>query len=117
MAVVMSFETFEELVNQAIDEVPEELVSMIDNCVVMIEPEPPADVPGLLGLYEGIPLTERNSAYAMALPDRIFIYMSTTLQMCNSYAEVVEQVRITVAHEIAHHFGISDAKLHELGYG
>ena len=117
MAVEMSFEEFEELVNQAIAEVPEALVSMIDNCVVLIEPEPPSDAPGLLGLYIGIPLTERNSAYSMALPDRIYIYMSTTLQICASRAEVVEQVRITVAHEIAHHFGISDAKLHHLGYG
>lgn len=117
MAVNMSFETFEELVNRAIDEVPDELVSMIDNCIVMIEPEPPADAPGLLGLYVGIPLTERNSAYSMTLPDRIYIYMNSILEMCHSYAEVVEQVRITVAHEIAHHFGISDARLHDLGYG
>lgn len=113
----MSFERFEELVNQAIDEVPEALVSMIDNCIVMIEREPPAEAPGLLGLYNGIPLTERNSSYSMALPDRIYIYMSSILRICHSYAEVVEQVRITVAHEIAHHFGISDAKLHDLGYG
>jgi predicted Zn-dependent protease with MMP-like domain len=117
MAVEMSFEKFEELVNRAIDKVPDELVGMIDNCMVVIEPEPPVDTPDLLGLYEGIPLTERNSAYSMILPDRIFIYMSTMLQMCDSYAAVVEQVRITVAHEIAHHFGISDATLHELGYG
>ena len=117
MAVEMSFQEFEELVNQAIDEVPEELVAMIDNCMVVIEPEHPAETPNLLGLYEGIPLTERNSAYSMILPDRIFIYLSTTLQICDSHAEVVDQVRITVAHEIAHHFGISDATLHELGYG
>lgn len=117
MAVKMSFEMFEELVDRAVDEVPDELISMIDNCIVIVEPEPPADAPGLLGLYVGIPLTERNSAYAMALPDRIYIYMSTILQMCHSHAEAVEQVRITVAHEIAHHFGISDARLHDLGYG
>lgn len=117
MAVDMSFEEFEELVNQAIDAVPEELISMIDNCMVVIEPEPPDDTPGLLGLYEGIPLTERNSSYSMVVPDRIFIYMSTTLAMCRTFEEVVDEVHITVVHEIAHHFGISDATLHQLGYG
>lgn len=116
MAVHMSFERFEELVNEAIDELPEELVAMIDNCIVVIEPEPPADTPDLLGLYDGIPLTERNSGYSMALPDRIFVYMEPILGMCRSFDEVVDEVHVTVVHEIAHHFGISDAKLHDLGY-
>lgn len=117
MPVEMSFDEFESLVDEAIDTLPEHLVAMIDNCIVVIEPEPPENDPDLLGLYDGIPLTERNSGYAMALPDRIYIFMSTTLRMCNSYAEVVDEIHITVVHEIAHHFGISDETLHELGYG
>lgn len=116
MAVEMSFPEFEDLVDEAIDSVPDELVALIDNCIVVIEPEPPEDEPNLLGLYDGIPLTERNSDYSMVLPDRIFIFMGPILRMCTTYDHVVEEVHITVVHEIAHHFGISDARLHELGY-
>ncbi|NNG21100.1 metallopeptidase family protein [Naumannella sp. ID2617S] len=116
MAVEMTFGEFEQLVATALDEVPDELVALIDNCIVIIEPDPPADEPGLLGLYDGIPLTERNTDYTMVLPDRIFIYMNPTLQMCDDHDQVVEEVHITVVHEIAHHFGIDDERLHELGY-
>lgn len=116
MAVEMSFAEFEDLVDRAIESVPRALVELIDNCIVVIEPEPPEDDPHLLGLYDGIPLTERNSSYSMVLPDRIFIYKSTTLAMCETYEEVVEEVHITVVHEIAHHFGVTDETLHELGY-
>lgn len=116
MALEMSLDRFEQLVHDAFDQVPDELVSLIDNCILVIEPDAPDDDPALLGLYDGIPLTERGSDYAMVVPDRIFIYMNPTLEICDTVADVIEEVRITVAHEIAHHFGIDDARLHELGY-
>lgn len=117
MALEMSFEQFEELVADALDAVPDELVALIDNCIVIIEEDSPEGEPQLLGLYDGIPLTERTSDYVMTLPDRIFIYMAPTLGMCSSREEVVREVNITVVHEIAHHFGIDDHRLDELGYG
>ena len=112
----MSRDRFEELVSEALDQVPEELTRLIDNCVVLVEDEPPADDPELLGLYDGIPITERDSSYVMAVPDRITIFRNPTLAMCGSEDQVVEEVGITVVHEIAHHFGIDDDRLHELGY-
>ncbi len=110
-------EEFEDLVAQALEAVPHELARLIDNVVFVIEDEAPADDPDLLGLYEGIALTERDSRYAGILPDRITIYRTPTVQMCDSLEEVVDEVNITVVHEIAHHFGIDDDRLHELGYG
>ena len=107
---------FEELVGEALDGVPPELADLMDNVVVLIEPEPPADDPTLLGLYDGIPLTERDSSYTFREPDRIFVYRGPLTRMCESPAELVEEVRITVVHEIAHHFGIDDEQLHDLGY-
>jgi predicted Zn-dependent protease with MMP-like domain len=112
----MSRARFEELVTTAMDDVPAELAALVDNCVVLVEDDPPADDPGLLGVYDGTPLTERDGSYTMALPDRITIFRRPTLEMCESEDEVVDEVRITVVHEIAHHFGIDDARLHELGY-
>jgi predicted Zn-dependent protease with MMP-like domain len=83
----------------------------------VVEEYPPPDRPSdLLGIYEGIPLTERGDFYSGVLPDKITIYRAPTLRICESFADVVEEVHITVVHEIAHHFGIDDARLHELGY-
>ena len=107
---------FEELVAQALDGVPAELADLMDNVVVLIQPEPPADDPDLLGLYDGVPLTERDSGYTFREPDRILIFRGPLTRMCESPEELVEEVRITVVHEIAHHFGIDDAALHDLGY-
>jgi predicted Zn-dependent protease with MMP-like domain len=114
--VEMTRELFEELVAEALDTVPEELTRLIDNCVVLVEDEAPEDDPHLLGLYDGVPLTERDSTYVLAVPDRITIFRNPTLAMCESEEQIVEEVRITVVHEIAHHFGIDDDRLHELGY-
>ena len=114
--IEMTRERFESLVAEALDQVPAELSALIDNVVVLVEDEPPADDPDLLGFYDGTPLTQRDSTYAGVLPDRITIYRNPTLDMCASEEEVVQEVNITVVHEIAHHFGIDDARLHELGY-
>ena len=113
----MSRGRFEELVAEVMDRVPPELATLVDNCVVLVEDDSPSHEPDLLGLYDGTPLTERGSDYVMALPDRITIFRNPILKMCESEAEVVEEVGITVVHEIAHHFGIDDDLLHELGYG
>jgi len=114
--IEMTRERFEELVAEALDQVPAELSALIDNCVVLVEDDAPDDDPDLLGLYDGTPLTERDSTYAGVLPDRITIFRNPTLDMCDAEEDVVREVNITVVHEIAHHFGIDDARLHELGY-
>ncbi|HEX5565349.1 MAG TPA: metallopeptidase family protein [Streptomyces sp.] len=108
---------FEVLVSDALDEIPPELTRLMDNVAVFVEDEPPAEDPDLLGLYEGTPLTERGEWYAGVLPDRISIYMGPTLRMCETAEEVVHEVATTVIHEVAHHFGIEEERLHELGWG
>jgi predicted Zn-dependent protease with MMP-like domain len=112
----MSRDRFEELVSEALDEIPPELTKLMDNVAIFVEDEPPADDPDLLGIYEGIPLTERDSWYGGSLPDRITVYRGPTLRICDTEEDVVEEVHITVVHEVAHHFGISDERLHALGY-
>jgi predicted Zn-dependent protease with MMP-like domain len=114
--VEMSVEEFEEAVSEALDTLPPELARHMDNVVVLVESQHP-DEPDLLGLYEGIPLTERDGWYAGVLPDRITIYRSPTVARWTTRAQVVDDVRVTVVHEIAHHFGIDDDRLHDLGYG
>jgi predicted Zn-dependent protease with MMP-like domain len=118
MVVAMGRERFEELVADALDEVPEALLRQLRNVVVLVEDDAPAEAGGrLLGLYEGYALTDRDWNYSGVLPDRVTIFRNPILAVCRTEAEVVEQVTITVVHEIAHHFGIDDARLHELGWG
>ncbi len=112
----MSPADFDGLVDQALDTIPPELAALVTNCVVLVEAEAPPEDPDLLGLYDGIPLTERGDFYAGALPDRILIFRGPLLAMCETHEQVVEEVRITVVHELAHHFGIDDDRLHDLGY-
>ncbi|MGV0625917.1 metallopeptidase family protein [Mycolicibacter minnesotensis] len=116
MSVQMDPRRFDDLVADALDLIPAELAAAFDNVVILVE-DRNAEEPDLLGLYEGVALTERDSSYAGALPDTITIYRDALLQMCESDDEVVDEVRITVIHEIAHHFGIDDDRLHELGWG
>lgn len=116
MAVPMSPQRFEELVGDALDLIPPELAAAIDNVVVLVAGAHPEDSE-LLGLYEGVALTERDSSYAGSLPDTITIFREPLLDMCDSEQHVVDEVAITVIHEVAHHFGIDDARLHELGWG
>jgi predicted Zn-dependent protease with MMP-like domain len=111
----MDRERFEELVGEALDEVPPQLLDLMDNVVVLVEDDPEGD-DELLGLYEGHALTDRGWDYAGVLPDRITIYRNPTLRICETEDDVVDEVATTVVHEIAHHFGISDDRLHELGW-
>jgi predicted Zn-dependent protease with MMP-like domain len=113
----VSGDEFDSVVAEALDDVPPGLTRLMDNVAVFVEDEPPDDDPDLLGWYDGTPLTERDSWYAGVLPDRIVIFRGPLLRMCVSRDELVDEVRITVVHEIAHHFGIDDDRLHELGYG
>jgi len=115
--VEMSRERFEELVAEALDQVPEELLNLMNNVVILVEDESPEDGPELLGLYEGHALTTRGWDYSGVLPDRILIFRNPILRICDSEEDVIEEVAITVVHEIAHHFGIDDHRLHELGWG
>lgn len=116
MPVRMTPARFEELVADALDLLPADLTRAIDNVVVLVEDRNPEE-PDLLGLYQGVALTERDSSYAGALPDTVTIYRESLLEICDTDEEVVEEVAITVIHEIAHHFGIDDERLHELGWG
>ena len=113
----MTPEEFEELVGDALDTIPTRLARAMSNVVVLVEAEPPPDQPGLLGLYEGVPLTARDGWYAGVLPDRITIFRGPILRRARTYQEAVEEVRVTVVHEVAHHFGIDDDELEDLGYG
>lgn len=107
---------FDELVAEALDLIPPELAAAMDNVVVLVEPRNPDD-PELLGLYEGIALTMRDSNYGGVLPDRITIYRDALLDLCDDEEQLVDEVAVTVVHEIAHHFGIPEHRLHELGWG
>jgi predicted Zn-dependent protease with MMP-like domain len=117
MPVEMDRATFEAHVVEAIDQIPDELARLVVNCVILVEDDPPADQPAdLLGLYEGTPITERYGD-GVVYPDRILIFRNPTLAVCETTLDVVDEVNITVVHEIAHYFGIDDDHLHELGYG
>lgn len=111
----ISAERFEQLVGEALDEIPDELWDRFANVAVVVEDQNPDD-PDLLGLYMGIPLTERWD-YAGVLPDRIAIYRIPLCLMCSDDEELVQEIRITVVHELAHHVGIGEDQLHELGWG
>ena len=115
MVVTVTLERFEELVADALDGLPGNLGRAMENVAVVIDDRSP---PGrLLGLYEGVPLTGRGINYSAVMPDRITIFMRTICRASRDEAEVVETVRRTVIHEVAHHFGIGDPRLRELGWG
>ena len=98
------------------DLIDDRLAPFMENVIVVVEDRHPEE-PDLLGLYEGIPLTEREGYGLMELPDRISIYRLPLCEMCESIEELINEIQITVVHEIAHHFGIDDDRLHELGWG
>ncbi len=117
VTIQLSDDDFDALVSDALDDIPGELLDLLDNVVILVEDEP-EDGLDLLGLYEGTPLTERSDAFGPpVLPDRIMIFRGPLLRMCRDAEHVREEVAITVVHEIAHHFGIDDERLHALGWG
>jgi predicted Zn-dependent protease with MMP-like domain len=105
---------FEGLVEEALDELPDDLREFMSNVAVIVEDEPPAGMP-LLGLYQGVPLTGRSSGYSGVPPDKITIYRGPIERISAEDPQRLKaQVRRVVLHEVAHHFGISDERLHEL---
>jgi predicted Zn-dependent protease with MMP-like domain len=112
--LVIQSERFEELVAEALDGLPEWVQERLDNVEVLIEDRPPQGQPGLLGLYEGIPLTRRGSGYFGVVPDRITLFRSSISREAFDEEDLKRVVGHTVVHEIAHFFGISDDRLREL---
>lgn len=120
--ISLSRESFERLIQQALEDLPEEFASRLENVALVVEEEPDAKVleqmgfdpeeaaDELFGLYQGTPLVERDTGYA-DVPDRIVIYMGPILRSCRSPREVVREIRNTVIHEIGHHFGLSDEEM------
>jgi predicted Zn-dependent protease with MMP-like domain len=106
-------DAFEDLVADALESIPDELRAEMDNVAIIIDDESPPG--GLFGLYEGIPLTKRGT-YAGANPDRITLFLATICQSANTAEELARRVRVTLLHEVGHHFGIGEARLHELGW-
>ena len=122
----MNREKFERLVAQAVDGLPEELSNRLENIDVVVEEQPTlaklAEVrlrrgETLLGLYEGVPLTKRSRHYGMVVPDKITIFQKPIEAKCKNDTEVKAEIQRVVEHEIAHHFGISDARLKKLENG
>ncbi len=126
--IQISPEDFDDAVRDALDEVPTELMDMLDNVAFFVEEEPSAEHadPGLseaenaelLGIYLGTPLTERDGGWEMgALPDRIILFRGPLSRMCDDLAQLREEIAVTIVHEAGHHVGIDEDRLHELGWG
>ena len=124
MKVEISREAFDGLVAEAIDEIPEPFASLLSNVQVVVEDEPgpehldslEGDVTELFGLYQGVPQTERDQNYPFVLPDKISIFRGPLQRACEGEDDLYEEIAVTIVHEVAHHFGISDERLTELGW-
>lgn len=123
----MSEEDFAACAQRALDTLPDEVAAAMDNVAIVLEEEPAAELlgeedydedglPTLLGLYDGVPLTERDEGWNLVLPDRILIFSGPLMRWCDTTAQLEEEIRVTILHEIAHHFGIDDDRLAELGW-
>lgn len=108
---------FDALVEAALDRLPQAIAEQVRNVVVLVEDEPPPGEGSLLGLYDGVPLTERGANEGFLLPDRIYLFRGPLSRMCASEEELRDEIEVTVVHEVAHHFGIEDDQLHAWGYG
>jgi predicted Zn-dependent protease with MMP-like domain len=119
MPIQLTRAQFEDTVADALDSIPQELFDRLDNVAITVEDEPePGSSPGLLGLYVGVPLTRRNSGYGLGnIPDHIYIFRGPLTRYCNTRPQLLEQIRVTVLHEIGHYFGMTDERLHEMGWG
>ncbi|CAM4151448.1 metallopeptidase family protein [Janibacter anophelis] len=125
--VEIGAEEFEQAVSEALDEVPQELLAMLDNVAFFVEDEPgpehadpqlsPQDNAELLGIYLGTPLTERDGGWAGSLPDRIVLFRGPLTRMCEDLDDLREEIAVTIVHEAGHHVGIDEDRLHELGWG
>jgi predicted Zn-dependent protease with MMP-like domain len=116
MAVAISDEDFDELVGEALESIPDHFWDRVENLVVLVEAEPPADEPELLGLYDGVPLSERDSAYGAVLPDRVLIFREPLKRLAVDREDLASEIAVTVVHEIGHFFGFDDDDLDDLGW-
>lgn len=108
---------FEAAVDEALAGIPPTLRSALRNVAIFVEPEVPPGEQDMLGVYEGIPLTERDEGWIGALPDRITLFQGPLERMCETREELLDEIAVTVVHEIGHYFGIDDERLHDLGWG
>ncbi|MGB3762765.1 MAG: metallopeptidase family protein [Ornithinimicrobium sp.] len=115
---LLSSAEFEEAIADALDSIPSPLLGMLSNVVFLVSEEPsPPNEPDLLGIYDGVPLTDRHDGWTSELPDHITVFRGPLTRMCSDRAELVEEIAVTIVHEVAHHFGIEEDRLHELGWG
>ncbi len=112
----MDRDEFEAAVDRILDDLPAWVVDQLDNLHIVVEEHPPSELRDALGVYEGVSLVERSADYWGAVPDRIVIFRQPHLRLELSHAELEQEIRRTVLHEIAHHIGIDDARLAELGW-
>ena len=112
--LLVDADRFEVLVGDALDRLPAALGEMMENIVVVVEDAHPDE--DLLGLYEGVPLTERENYGGLAMPDRVTVYRLAICAICDSEDDLLDEIMVTVVHEVAHHFGIDDETLHHLGW-
>ena len=113
----MTAEDFEKLVVEELDRLPDDMVDGLDNLVFVTEDRPEDGSLDLLGIYDGVALTDRGEYGFGELPDRIVLYREPLLDYCDSLDELKEQIHITLVHEIAHYYGIGEHELHQLGWG
>lgn len=111
----LTIEQFEDAVEEALAGIPADLLGAVTNVAILVEDECQPGQPEVLGVYDGIPLPERTDAVA-TLPDRITLYRGPLERLCGDREELLEQIAVTVVHEIAHHFGIDDDRLRQLGW-
>ncbi|WP_373270186.1 metallopeptidase family protein [Leifsonia sp. NCR5] len=114
--IQLDADAFERLVTDELDELPDEMVDGLDNVVFVVEDRPEDGSLDLLGLYDGVALTERDSYGFGEMPDRIILYREPLLSICDDIDQLREEIHVTLVHEIAHFYGIDDARLHELGW-
>jgi len=116
MPLHLNADAFEELVTDELDRLPDEMIDGLDNVVFVVEDRPEDGSLDLLGLYDGVALTERDAYGFGEMPDRIILYREPLLSICADEDELREEVHVTLVHEIAHYYGIDDDRLHELGW-
>ena len=116
MMTSVSQQAFEAMIDDALDEIPEAFARHMTNMVVLAR-DFNEDNPTLLGLFEGVPLTEQHANHAGFLPDAIFVYKNALEAMCGDEEELRQEVRVTLLHEVGHYFGLKEDELHELGWG
>jgi predicted Zn-dependent protease with MMP-like domain len=112
----LTSEEFEQLVIDELDQLPDDMVDGLDNVIFVTEDRPEDGSLDLLGLYDGVAITDRGQYGFGELPDRIILYREPLLRICGDLEELKDQIHVTLVHEIAHYYGIDDRQLHELGW-